>query len=90
MSAQLCGDAHAANFGIYGDARGNLVMDLNDFDETVVGPWEWDLKRLAVSLVLAARVAGADEDVCRAAAFDTVGAYRRTMRLLARLPVLDA
>lgn len=90
VSAQLCGDAHAANFGIYGDARGNLVMDLNDFDETVVGPWEWDLKRLAVSLVLAARVAGADEDVCRAAAFDTVGAYRRTMRLLARLPVLDA
>ncbi|WP_254047633.1 DUF2252 domain-containing protein, partial [Streptomyces aureus] len=71
IAAQLCGDAHAANFGLYGDARGRLVMDLNDFDETVVGPWEWDLKRLA-------------------AAFDTVGAYRRTMRLLARLPALDA
>ncbi|QNP64257.1 DUF2252 domain-containing protein [Streptomyces genisteinicus] len=90
IAAQLCGDAHAANFGLYGDARGGLVIDLNDFDETVVGPWEWDLKRLAVSLVLAGRVVGADEDVCRAAAFDTVGAYRRTMRLLARLPALDA
>ncbi|MGW0292277.1 DUF2252 domain-containing protein [Streptomyces tuirus] len=90
IRAQLCGDAHAGNFGLYGDARGGLVIDLNDFDETVSGPWEWDLKRLAASLVLAGRVAGADEDQCRKAAFDAAGAYRRTMRLLARLPVLDA
>ncbi|MEU9228463.1 DUF2252 domain-containing protein [Streptomyces massasporeus] len=90
IRAQLCGDAHAANFGLYGDARGGLVIDLNDFDETVFGPWEWDLKRLAVSLVLAGRLAGADEDQCRKAAYDAAGAYRRTMRLLARLPVLDA
>ncbi|MDT7842703.1 DUF2252 domain-containing protein [Streptomyces justiciae] len=88
--AQICGDAHAANFGLYGDARGDLVMDLNDFDETVPGPWEWDLKRLAASLVLAGREAGADEDTCRQAAAGAVGAYRRTMRLLAKLPVLDA
>ena len=65
VRAQICGDAHAANFGLYGDARGGLVIDLNDFDETVEGPWEWDLKRLAASLVLAGRVAGADEDTCR-------------------------
>ncbi|MFI9150889.1 DUF2252 domain-containing protein [Streptomyces sp. NPDC053367] len=90
IRAQICGDAHAANFGLYGDARGGLVIDLNDFDETVVGPWEWDLKRLAASLVLAGREAGADEDTCRAAARDAAGAYRRTMRLLAKLPVLDA
>ncbi|NEE14992.1 DUF2252 domain-containing protein [Streptomyces sp. SID7499] len=90
IRAQLCGDAHAANFGLYGDARGGLVIDLNDFDETVMGPWEWDLKRLAASLVLAGRVAGADEDQCRKAAYDAAGAYRRTMRLLAKLPVLDA
>ncbi|MGW7380356.1 DUF2252 domain-containing protein [Streptomyces sp. NPDC054794] len=90
IGTQICGDAHAANFGLYGDARGGLVIDLNDFDETVHGPWEWDLKRLAASLVLAGREAGADEDTCRAAAHDTVGAYRRTMRLLAKLPVLDA
>ena len=90
VPAQICGDAHAANFGLYGDARGRLVIDLNDFDETVVGPWEWDVKRLAASLVLAGRTAGASEDACRAAAFDAVGAYRRTMRLLAKLPALDA
>ncbi|MFD5428488.1 DUF2252 domain-containing protein [Streptomyces sp. NPDC127084] len=90
VAAQICGDAHAANFGLYGDARGRLVMDLNDFDETVTGPWEWDLKRLATSIVLAGRETGADEDTCRKAAFDAAGAYRRTMRLLARLPVLDA
>ncbi|MFC3573513.1 DUF2252 domain-containing protein [Streptomyces yaanensis] len=90
IGAQICGDAHAANFGLYGDARGGLVIDLNDFDETVYGPWEWDLKRLATSLVLAGREAGADKDTCRQAAHDAVGAYRRTMRLLAKLPVLDA
>ncbi|WP_327359215.1 DUF2252 domain-containing protein [Streptomyces sp. NBC_01304] len=90
IGAQICGDAHAANFGLYADARGGLVIDLNDFDETVHGPWEWDLKRLAASLVLAGREAGASEDDCRQAAHDAVGAYRRTMRLLAKLPVLDA
>lgn len=90
IGTQICGDAHAANFGLYGDARGGLVIDLNDFDETVHGPWEWDLKRLAASLVLAGREAGADENVCHQAAHGAVGAYRRTMRLLAKLPVLDA
>ncbi len=90
VGAQICGDAHVANFGLYADVRGELVIDLNDFDETVHGPWEWDVKRLAASLVLAGREAGAGEDVCREAAFDTVGAYRRTMRLLAKLPALDA
>nr|WP_223189197.1 DUF2252 domain-containing protein [Streptomyces sp. TRM68416] len=90
IPAQLCGDAHVANFGLYGDARGGLVIDLNDFDETVPGPWEWDLKRLVASLVLAGREAGADEDTCRQAAHDAAGSYRRTMRLLAKLPVLDA
>ncbi|KFG02047.1 MULTISPECIES: DUF2252 domain-containing protein [Streptomyces] len=90
IGTQICGDAHAANFGLYGDARGELVIDLNDFDETVHGPWEWDLKRLAASLVLAGREAGADEDICRKAAYDATGAYRRTMRLLAKLSALDA
>jgi uncharacterized protein (DUF2252 family) len=90
IRAQICGDAHAGNFGLYGDARGRLVIDLNDFDETVLGPWEWDLKRLAASLVLAGREVGADEDTCREAAHDAAGAYRRTMRFLAKLPVLDA
>ncbi|ARF56355.1 DUF2252 domain-containing protein [Streptomyces gilvosporeus] len=90
IGAQICGDAHAANFGLYADARGGLVIDLNDFDETLYGPWEWDVKRLAVSLVLAGREAGVGEDECRNAALDAAGAYRRTMRLLAKLPVTEA
>lgn len=90
IGAQICGDAHAANFGLYGDARGGLVIDLNDFDETLYGPWEWDVKRLATSMVLAGREAGAAEDECRKAAQDAAGAYRRTMRLLAKLPVTEA
>ncbi|CAM5479935.1 DUF2252 domain-containing protein [Streptomyces abikoensis] len=88
--AQICGDAHAANFGLYGDARGGLVIDLNDFDETLHGPWEWDVKRLAASLVLAGRETGADEATCRAAARDAAASYRHTMRLLAGMPVADA
>ncbi|MEU9250678.1 DUF2252 domain-containing protein [Streptomyces sp. NPDC048270] len=90
IGAQICGDAHAANFGLYGDVRNRLVIDLNDFDETVFGPWEWDLKRLATSLVLAGRVSGAGEDASRAAALDAAGAYRRTMRLLSRMSASDA
>ncbi|MET9294481.1 DUF2252 family protein [Streptomyces sp. NPDC003077] len=90
IGAQICGDAHAANFGLYGDARGGLVMDLNDFDETVYGPWEWDLKRLVTSLVLAGREAGVGEKRCVEAARDAAGAYRRTMRLLATMPAADA
>lgn len=90
VGAQICGDAHAANFGLYGDARGSLVIDMNDFDETAHGPWEWDVKRLAASLVLAGREVGAGEDTCREAAHDAAGAYRRTMRLLAKLPAADA
>ncbi|MGW3011635.1 DUF2252 domain-containing protein [Streptomyces sp. NPDC001219] len=90
IGTQICGDAHAANFGLYGDARGGLVIDLNDFDETLHGPWEWDVKRLATSVVLAGREAGADEDECRKAARDVAGSYRRTMRLLAKRPVIEA
>ncbi|MFI9050502.1 DUF2252 domain-containing protein [Streptomyces sp. NPDC053427] len=90
IGAQICGDAHAANFGLYADARGGLVIDLNDFDETLYGPWEWDVKRLVTSLVLAGREAGIAEDECRKAAQDAAGAYRRTMRLLAKLPVTEA
>ncbi len=90
VTAQICGDAHAANFGLYGDVRGGLVIDLNDFDETVRGPWEWDLKRLATSLVLAGREAGADEDECRKAALDAAGSYRRTLRVLAKMPAAEA
>ena len=90
IGAQICGDAHAANFGLYGDARGGLVIDLNDFDETVHGPWEWDLKRLAASLVLAGREAGADEDTCREAAHDSDGCLPAHHAAAGQAPALDA
>ncbi|SDY34413.1 Uncharacterized conserved protein, DUF2252 family [Amycolatopsis xylanica] len=88
LNAQLCGDAHAANFGLYGTPDGQIVMDINDFDETVPGPWEWDLKRLAASLVLAGREGGVGESRCAEAAEDAVKSYRRTIRGLAGLPYL--
>lgn len=90
VDAQLCGDAHAANFGLYGTHDGRIVMDINDFDETATGPWEWDLKRLAASLVLAGRVGGVSENGCRDAAEDAVRSYRRTAQHLAALPFLDS
>src|SRR5258708_37149022 len=55
LSVQACGDAHLSNFGIFGSAERRLVFDVNDFDETLPGPWEWDVKRLAASLEVAAR-----------------------------------
>ncbi|WP_405163615.1 DUF2252 domain-containing protein [Nocardia sp. NBC_01499] len=90
LTAQLCGDAHAANFGLYGTPRGEIIMDINDFDETIVGPWEWDLDRLAASLVLAGRESGAGEDDCRAAAHDAARAYRLAAAHLAEQPFLES
>ncbi|MCP3803839.1 DUF2252 domain-containing protein [Allokutzneria sp. A3M-2-11 16] len=90
VTAQICGDAHAANFGLFGTNEGRIIMDINDFDETVPGPWEWDLKRLAASLVLAGREGGVSEDGCARAAEDAVRAYRGTMARLAEMPFLEA
>lgn len=88
LTAQLCGDAHAANFGLYGTPDGQIVMDINDFDETIPGPWEWDLKRLSASLVLAGREGGVSETGCHDAAQDAVKSYRKTMKKLAEVPFL--
>ncbi|MFR9753519.1 DUF2252 domain-containing protein [Nocardia sp. 004] len=90
LTAQLCGDAHAANFGLYGTARGEIIMDINDFDETIAGPWEWDLERLAASLVLAGRTAGASEDDCRTAARDAARSYRLAVDALATMPFMES
>jgi uncharacterized protein (DUF2252 family) len=88
-TTQLCGDAHVANFGVYAAADRRLVFDINDFDETLPGPFEWDVLRLAASLVLAARDRGFDRDVARDAARAAAWAYRITTASLAHQRTLD-
>lgn len=88
LTAQICGDAHVANFGLYGGAHGEIVMDMNDFDETVVGPWEWDLKRLAVSLVLAGAEGGVSAKGCAKAARHAARSYRAAIERLSEMPFL--
>lgn len=90
LHAQLCGDAHAANFGLYGTSRGQIVMDVNDFDETIAGPWEWDLERLAASLVLAGRESGVGEQDCARAACDAARSYRLAIDTLAEQPFMQS
>ncbi|GAA4846672.1 DUF2252 domain-containing protein [Luteimicrobium xylanilyticum] len=86
---QLCGDAHVANFGVYAAADRSLVFDINDFDETLPGPFEWDVLRLAASLVLAARDRGFERSVARDAARAAARAYRLATVDLARQRNLD-
>ena len=66
LTVQLCGDAHVSNFGVFAAPDRRLVFDLNDFDETAPGPFEWDVKRLAASAVVAGRNAGFDKKQCAA------------------------
>ena len=73
--SQLCGDAHVRNLGAYAAPDGRLVFDINDFDETIRGPFEWDLKRMAASLVLAGRAAGHKDGSARKAAVACVERY---------------
>jgi len=86
---QLCGDAHVRNLGAFAAPDGRLVFDINDFDETIIAPFEWDVKRMATSLVLAGRGAGARNMDCREAAALFLESYRTTMATFARMPVLE-
>ena len=86
---QICGDAHVRNLGAYASPDGRIVFDINDFDETWRAPWEWDLKRLATSFVLAGREATSSERVCRDAVAMLVQSYRRAMAFFAQLPAVE-
>ena len=79
LRVQVCGDAHVANFGIYGTPERNVVFDLNDFDETILGPWEWDVVRMAASLVLAARDRNFSNATSSESVYGGVQAYRTAM-----------
>lgn len=85
LVVQLCGDAHLQNFGLYASPERRLLFDLNDFDETLPGPWEWDVKRLAASLVLASRSTGGSVEDQDAAASACVRAYRLAMAAFAEM-----
>lgn len=84
----ICGDAHLGNFGFYASPEGELVIDLNDFDEAHPGGWEWDLRRLVASIWVAGRQNGSSEDQCHDAVSACVAAYRAEVRFLADQPLL--
>ena len=85
----ICGDAHLGNFGFYASPERDLVIDLNDFDEAHPGPWEWDLRRLVVSLWIAGRQNGTTEARCGDAVMACVASYRESVRFLANQPLLS-
>ena len=89
LMVQACGDAHLSNFGVFASAERSLVFDINDFDETLPGPWEWDLKRLVASLVVAGRDRGFSAKERTTVVLETAAAYRGEMQTLAGLPELD-
>jgi uncharacterized protein (DUF2252 family) len=89
IQVQACGDCHLLNFGLFATPERNLVFDINDFDETLPGPWEWDVKRLAVSLAVAGRDQGLSDDDCRGAAMECVRAYREHLRDYSRMSPLE-
>jgi uncharacterized protein (DUF2252 family) len=89
ITVQASGDAHLSNFGLYASPERTLVFDANDFDETLPGPWEWDVKRLAASIVIAARENGFSASEARAATLYTVRSYRQWMARYAGWRLLD-
>jgi uncharacterized protein (DUF2252 family) len=89
ITVQLCGDAHLSNFGVFGSPERHLVFDINDFDETLPGPWEWDVKRLAASFAVAGRERDLSKRQRSASVADVVREYRTAMRAFAAMRNLD-
>ena len=89
LRVQLCGDAHLMNFGGFGTPERNLIFDINDFDETLAGPWEWDVKRLAASVAIAANQQEHRRKDKDAAVLGAVRAYREAMRAYAAMPAVE-
>ena len=89
LRTQLCGDAHLSNFGMFASPERRLVFDLNDFDETLPGPFEFDVKRMAASFLIAGRNNGFAKADARAAAMASVAAYREAMAEFAQMPTME-
>jgi len=90
LNVQLCGDAHLSNFGVFASPERQMLFDINDFDETLPGPWEWDVKRLAASLEIAGRDRGFERPDRRAIVMAGVREYRDVLRQAAGMRTLDA
>ena len=90
LVVQACGDAHLSNFGFFASPERQLVFDINDFDETLPGPWEWDVKRLAASFMIAGRDRGFSDKDNRKITARSVESYRQPMAQIRRYPQLDA
>lgn len=89
INVQACGDMHIANFGVFASAERNLVFGINDFDETLPGPWEWDLKRLTASVVAAGRFLGVNKIKCEESVMKAVSTYRKKIRQYAFMGNLE-
>src|SRR5579863_4377501 len=89
LQVQLCGDAHVQNLGSFAAPDGELVFDFNDFDETIRGPWEWDVKRMAASIVLAGRESSHNRAGCRDAVETFVESYCQSLAEFSRQPILE-
>jgi len=89
IRVQLCGDAHLNNFGIFATPERNQIFDLNDFDETLPGPWEYDVKRLAASIIVAGRNNGFPRDLNRQAVLSCIASYRQRMWEYSEMRHLD-
>jgi uncharacterized protein (DUF2252 family) len=85
----ICGDAHVKNFGLYGTAQGDVVLDINDFDEATIGPWEWDLKRLTASVNVLGRENGLDREERRRGVMLCVAGYRTNLERFRAMAVID-
>jgi len=90
INLQICGDCHLLNFGGFATPERNVIFDINDFDETAIGPWEWDVKRLATSFVIAGQSNGFSAEDSYQAAWLAVEFYRTNMARLGKKPVLEA
>ena len=89
IEVQLCGDAHVKNFGFFATPDAQIALDINDFDETQRGPWEWDVKRMATSIILAGHVAGHADARCKNAARAFIGEYCDWIRRFAAMPTIE-
>jgi len=89
INVQACGDMHVANFGVFASAERKLIFGINDFDETLPGPWEWDLKRLVASIVASGKFLGANKSLCKEGVLAAVRSYRKRMKQYAEMGNLE-